>query len=222
MSGFPRLSIHIGDYLKDTLPISRKNFEHHGIYLLALMLAWNSPLCRLPNDKKWLAERFGCTPAECAEIVLPVLRRYFKTDGYWLRQKRLVAEYNFIKNKRRVRRGAAKSRWDNEKNCTFALHTTTLNPSPLTLHPHSTTRHPVKNLNSGNPKQVKETVKRNSSSPRPRHGAISRDKRFVYFKIGTVEFETYAKEFAEANGRIPETNEDGRWFKWVGEENAKA
>lgn len=111
MAGFPRLPLHVGDYIKDTPPICRNNWEHHGIYLIALMLAWSTPGCRLPNDPKWLAERFGCTQTEYETFVRPVLARYFKGDGNWLRQKRLSLEKTYVE-KQSVR---AKSRWKKEK-----------------------------------------------------------------------------------------------------------
>ena len=115
MAGPPRLPIHVGDYLKDTLPVSRVNWQHHGIYLLALMIAWNVPGCRLPDDPEWLARKFGCTPAEFDELVMPVLRTYFvKRKGGWS-QKRLSKERNYVVKISAKQRARIKSRWDKEK-----------------------------------------------------------------------------------------------------------
>lgn len=111
MSGFPRLPIHTGDYIKDTPPICRANWEHHGIYFIALMIAWNNPRCRLPNDPRWLAQRFGCAIDEYKEFIEPILLRYFKSDGNWLRQKRLSLEHRFVEKQS----ARAKSRWNKEK-----------------------------------------------------------------------------------------------------------
>jgi uncharacterized protein YdaU (DUF1376 family) len=97
MASFPRFPLHIGDYLKDTPPICRTNWEHHGIYLLALIIAWTVPHCRLPNDKKWLARRLGCTIKEYDELVKPVVAQYFKSNGKWLWQKRERLEQKFVK-----------------------------------------------------------------------------------------------------------------------------
>lgn len=57
----------------------------------------------------------------------------------------------------------------------------------------------------------------------PKHGAMSADKRLVYFKRGTKEFEAYADDFCEARGDPPEATSDGRWFNVLGEglKNAK-
>jgi hypothetical protein len=54
----------------------------------------------------------------------------------------------------------------------------------------------------------------------PRHGAISRDKKFVYFRKGTAEFEAYAEDYRQAHDTEPIANEHGgRWFSKLGEGN---
>jgi hypothetical protein len=50
---------------------------------------------------------------------------------------------------------------------------------------------------------------------RPRQGARSRDRRFVYFKRGTFEFEAYAHELTTRNGDPPAATSDGRWFRYL-------
>jgi hypothetical protein len=52
----------------------------------------------------------------------------------------------------------------------------------------------------------------------PKHGAISKDKLFVYLKRGTPEFEAYSKDYREAKGDDASSTGDGRWFKWAGEQ----
>lgn len=116
MSGPPRLSLHVGDYLKDTPPVSRVNWEHHGIYLLALMVCWNVPHCRLPDEDAWLAERFGCTVDELQKFVRPILSKYFKRRGSWLTQKRLKVEFTFISESSEKQSNRAKSGWNKRKN----------------------------------------------------------------------------------------------------------
>lgn len=115
MSGPPRLPLHVGDYLKDTPPISRVNWEHHGIYLLALMIAWSTPQCRLPNDPQWLARRFGCTVDDYHELVEPVLLEYFDNSGNWLRQKRLAEEHENVRDFSKKQSDRRKSKKTNEK-----------------------------------------------------------------------------------------------------------
>lgn len=115
MSGAPRLPIHTGDYLKDTPPVSRAKWEHHGIYLLLLIQAWNTPGCRLPAKEGWLADRMGCDLAEYREFVLPVLQRYFTKRRSWWYQKRLTKEALYVSNKSEKQAENAKSRWNKEK-----------------------------------------------------------------------------------------------------------
>lgn len=123
MSSRHRLSLHVGDYLKDTPPISCVNWEHHGIYMIALMIAWTSPGCSLPNDEQWLAKRFGCTPDEYRERVAPVIRAYFKVRRNRLYQKRLTKERLFAEKQSKKQSGAAKSRWEKEKSASHGIAT---------------------------------------------------------------------------------------------------
>jgi hypothetical protein len=54
----------------------------------------------------------------------------------------------------------------------------------------------------------------------PRHGAVSRDKKFVYFRKGTAEFEAYAEDYRQAHDTEPIANEHGgRWFSKLGDGN---
>jgi len=53
----------------------------------------------------------------------------------------------------------------------------------------------------------------------PRHGAISRDRCFIYLKRGTEEFDIYAKNFEDVKGAPPFAPEHGRWFRYSGEVN---
>lgn len=121
MSAAPRLPLHIGDYLKDTPPISRRKWEHHGIYLLLLMVTWSTPGCRLPADDNWISDRMGCDLAEFQALVLPVLASYFKKQrGFWV-QKRLAIEASFVLKKSAKQAGNAKARWEKEKTDANAL-----------------------------------------------------------------------------------------------------
>lgn len=115
MSGPPRLSVHIGDYLKDTPPVSRVNWEHHGIYLLSFFIAWNTPGCRLPTDERWLSSRFGCTVEELKKHVLPVIATYYKKRGAFWYQKRLSEEAIYNRKNGEKQASRAKSMWRNKK-----------------------------------------------------------------------------------------------------------
>lgn len=60
-----------------------------------------------------------------------------------------------------------------------------------------------------------EGVKKKPS--RPRHGAVSADKQYVYWKAGTKEFLAYMVDYQETLGISANHTEDGRWFKLIGE-----
>lgn len=115
MSAPPRIPLHIGDYLKDTPAISSATWEHHGIFMLSLFIAWNVPGARLPTDETWLALRFGCTAKELTEKVLPIIHAYYKRRGKFYYQKRVTKEHKFIANLREKQRANAKLRWEKEK-----------------------------------------------------------------------------------------------------------
>lgn len=83
-----------------------------------------------------------------------------------------------------------------------------LNPGPSNKDLGPSTLTPEKSVS------VVQGVK--STKP-PRHGAVSADKRFVYFRKGTVEFDAYAQDYRDAKGDDPQATADGRWFKWSGE-----
>lgn len=115
MTAPPRLQIHIGDYLKDTPAVSRVTWEHHGIYILALFIAWNVPGIRLPNDPKWLALRFGCTQEDLETHVMPVIKTYFKLVRTFWYQKRLTEEHEFVLAQSEKQRARVNVRWAKEK-----------------------------------------------------------------------------------------------------------
>ena len=60
-----------------------------------------------------------------------------------------------------------------------------------------------------------EGVKKKLS--KPRHGAISANKQFVYWKVNTEEFLAYMVDYREANGSVANHTLDGRWFRLTGE-----
>ncbi len=112
---FPALPLWIDAYLGDTPPVSAATWRHHGIYLLLLMRAWLVPGCRIPDDDAWLSLHMGCTQEEVESAIRPVLKTYFKSDGKWLRQKRLSKERKYVARQSVLQRGRAKSMWNKKK-----------------------------------------------------------------------------------------------------------
>lgn len=80
---FPRMSLHIGDYLKDTRHLRA---AEHGAYLLLIMHYWATG--GLPDDDKQLAAIACMSPREWQKH-RPVIRPLFK-DGW--KHKRVEAE----------------------------------------------------------------------------------------------------------------------------------
>lgn len=134
MAEFPRLPLHVGDYRRGTPPVNAATWLHHGIYFIALMLAWDTAGTKLPANDKWLMLHFGCDAKALQKDVQPVLQTYFKRrGGYWC-HPRLAREKTFILQTHEKRRAAAKSRWDKEReasksNAPTPTPTPTLNSS---------------------------------------------------------------------------------------------
>lgn len=54
--------------------------------------------------------------------------------------------------------------------------------------------------------------------PKPRHCAVSRDKKHVYIETNTPEWEAYAADFRAIHMQEPQPNSDGgKWFSAQGE-----
>lgn len=111
----PRISIHIGDYMKNTPPFSAVTWEHHGIYIALLFAAWNTPGCRLPKDTAWIAGRIGCTPSTFDTKVLPVLQEYFSLRRNFWYQKRLTREFEYVTATGQRQKGRAVLKWSDDE-----------------------------------------------------------------------------------------------------------
>jgi len=132
---FPALPLFTDAYLADTEHLSD---AEHGIYLKILMIMWRSPNCRIPNDDVWIARRLRKTTAEVEKQVRPLLAEFCQSDGNWITQKRLLKELEWCLNKRKQTSGAAKSRWDKQKDISernTASHRLRNAPYPTLPHP---------------------------------------------------------------------------------------
>ena len=54
MAEFPSLPLFTDAYMRDCWHLSD---AEHGRYLLLMILIWQSPQCRIPNDPDWIARR---------------------------------------------------------------------------------------------------------------------------------------------------------------------
>jgi uncharacterized protein YdaU (DUF1376 family) len=171
---------------------------------------WRSPKCRVPNDDIWLAKHLNMTKKQVATELRPLIKEFCKNDGNFLSQKRLKREWNLCKRKRQRASASAKSLWHNKKDMYFGNATDS--SQALLLNPTLTSEDVKKErvLTAGmNGKHVKKA--------HPRHGARSKDRRFIYFLRGTPEFVSYSQDFEDVRGAIPQATEFGRWFRYSGE-----
>lgn len=87
---FPAFMFWPERYWLDTYDLSD---AEHGRYLRVLIVMWNAPRCRIPNDPAWIAAKTGRS-VEAFEIeIKPILLRFCKTDGNCWWQVKLLAEY---------------------------------------------------------------------------------------------------------------------------------
>src|SRR6185369_1775905 len=82
------LPLFVGDYLADTGDLTT---EEHGAYFLLMLSAWRKE-ARLPNDHIKLA-RIAIIAPERWPAIWGSISQFWEEDGFWLKQKRLAAEY---------------------------------------------------------------------------------------------------------------------------------
>lgn len=112
LAEFPALPLWTDAYLADTNHLTD---AERGRYDLLLIHLWRAPNQRLPNDNAWLARKFQRS-VEAIEIeIRPIVQEFCKVDGNWIYQKRLTAEWSYVKRLSNRGRENAKSRWQKEK-----------------------------------------------------------------------------------------------------------
>lgn len=109
------LPLLTSEWLADTSHLSR---AERGLYMDVLILMWRSPGCQVPASVEWVARKLSV-----GETELPALKQILtefcqtrvisRTKVY--QQKRLMAQYDKVKNLQDRQSGNAKSRWDKEK-----------------------------------------------------------------------------------------------------------
>lgn len=112
MSKYPSLPLFIDAYKADTAHLDD---GEHGRYLLLLMLIWQSPECRIPNDISWLAHKLRRSKEDIERQIMPLVREFCQSTGNWITQKRLRKERSYVKKKSKLQSDRAKARWKKEK-----------------------------------------------------------------------------------------------------------
>lgn len=113
MADFAAMPFYTDSYLGDCWHLSD---AEHGRYLLLLILMWQSPQCRIPNDHDWIARKLKRTLDEVESDLVPLITEFCETDGNWITQKRLQQEFKYVSAKSKTQSERAKSRWEKEKN----------------------------------------------------------------------------------------------------------
>ena len=77
-------------YWLDTYDLSD---AEHGRYLRLLIIMWNAPRCRIPNDPVWICSKMGRSVQAFDLEIKPILLRFCKTDGNSWCQPKLLEEF---------------------------------------------------------------------------------------------------------------------------------
>ena len=76
-------------------------------------------------------------------------------------------------------------------------------------------------LNPSNPRESRKRRPTKGQLDKPRHGARSKDRVWVWFDSGTIEWLRCSNAYRDVNGveKLPENRNGGRgnWFRWLGE-----
>lgn len=99
------MPLYIGDYLADTLHLSRSD---HGSYILLIMAYWRNrgPL----QDSESLRSICRCSETEWTQT-RNILSKFFELDGQVWRHKRIDFELKRIANRSKAGKTGASARW---------------------------------------------------------------------------------------------------------------
>lgn len=112
MADYPAIPLFTDSYMRDCGHLSD---AEHGRYFLLLMLMWQTPRCRIPNDPQWIARKLRRSVKDYEEQVLPLIKEFCSSSGNWITQKRLLREYNRLKKTTQTQSERAKSKWRKKK-----------------------------------------------------------------------------------------------------------
>lgn len=105
------IPLFVDSYLADTTHLTT---EQHGAYLLLLMAAWREHDCGLPSDETRLAAKAGVTLPRWRKIAPAIMEMWTYEGGRW-KQKRLLKEWTYVREKRVKRTAAANARWSSSE-----------------------------------------------------------------------------------------------------------
>lgn len=173
MAQFPALPLFTDAWIADTKHLS---IYERGLYMDLLVLMWRTPECRVPDDRKWLAERLGIDAADSAlERIINEFCRHPQGTRHWLIQKRLNKEFSYLCITRKFRSSSAKARWNKDKKSTDAMHPTPpkkesskkekSGPKPPPLHRGASASEPT--AVKANGKHPIQAIQGMPSAPRP-------------------------------------------------------
>lgn len=104
-------------YHRDTTHLTT---EEHGAYLLLLMAAWGTDDCTLPNDERRLAA-LAQMPVPKWRKIAPTVLEFWTIDKGRISQKRLLKEWQYVRQTKAKRADAARAKW-NKSSDANALH----------------------------------------------------------------------------------------------------
>lgn len=167
----------------------------HGAYLLLIMHYWENG--GLPDDDRQLA-RIVCAEMKEWKKVKPIIEKLFEPGWKHKKVEEELAKAAEISSKRRASAEQMHMQKSSKRDANAQQeHTHTQPPSQSQVSKDS--------LNA-----VVRAVKKP-----PFHGA--QDEKHVYWNKGTPEWEAYADEHFQLNGKPPNVNKHGgKWFPKLG------
>jgi uncharacterized protein YdaU (DUF1376 family) len=122
------LPLFTADFLADTMHLSA---QETGAYLCLMMVAWQTPECRLPDNDKKLSQWARVDAKTWRAIKAEVMAFWVLADGSWT-QKRLAKERQHVAQVSEKRRAAIRKRWGYKSNT--SEYSNGIHPH---LNPHS-------------------------------------------------------------------------------------
>jgi uncharacterized protein YdaU (DUF1376 family) len=109
---FPALPLFTDSLIADTEHLTDEAF---GAYMRLLIKMWRSPECRIPCADAQIIHMHRGDANKVNNLIKPLLVEFCQSDGAFYRQKRLSKEFAYVRSVRQKKRGAAKARWNKEK-----------------------------------------------------------------------------------------------------------